>query len=773
MADSAPVAAVSAPPPDSSEAAREKKLRQIFLALAVMTLIINLDGGGVPAALVNIQRTFQLTPIELGILGALVYVGQASGSVLCGPLLKKYSPTRVCQVALVANTFATFMFAMAQSNVWLLSARFLIGVLQAAPAVYFPVWVDEFGPESSRTVWMAAIQAGAPLGIMMGYVFAGIMTNDPNDTFGWRVPFLVQSAVLSVFSLLSPGLPKSLFDIGMAPKPPGALPASYDAGGAAELTHNGKKADAAEAPTSGLLPGKSPSNGSSQDRRSLATPLPALAEGRDSATSMPSTRQSFVSGPFSQIAASAKGSLGSPSVATSRESHASRETRPSVSSSTLEGLITRASFVAAHMPFGNQAMAGAVTGRERLDSTAALSEMFVANHEQVGSSLKRMSCAVGGASSRMSRRLSDAPTSGRESPGESQGSMPSVRELAPSIVGDEGAAVADDDNAPAGGAPAAGGAGGAAELPPTPLSTRDAVKQLLGTSTYMYTVGAMSALFFVVTGIQFWVTMYLVKVLGGAMETVVGVFAASSITMPILGVAVGATIVDRLGGYAGPKGVARTLKICATFCTLAAAAAFMTCFVPPMDGDGDMVLVVGLICVTLFFGGCVIPSATGVLMEVAAPEARPVASAGSMFAFQTFGYALAPLVSAIVMQAAGCGSLCDEDAGVPPASPTNATGNLSYAPPMPPTAPPALPPDEMGTVISPKQLTWGFRTVMAWGLIGATFMTLAWRAAERDCRLKLGAELMAVGAEGNSEAKPAHRPSVRENNLPSVRNSHI
>ena len=56
-----------------------------------------------------------------------------------------------------------------------------------SPAVYFPVWVDEFGPEKSRTVWMALIQAGAPIGIMCGYVFAGVMTEDSEtDTFGWR-----------------------------------------------------------------------------------------------------------------------------------------------------------------------------------------------------------------------------------------------------------------------------------------------------------------------------------------------------------------------------------------------------------------------------------------------------------------------------------------------------------------------------------------------------------------------------------------------------------
>jgi hypothetical protein len=189
---------------------------------------------------------------------------------------------------------------------------------------------------------------------------------------------------------------------------------------------------------------------------------------------------------------------------------------------------------------------------------------------------------------------------------------------------------------------------------------------------------------------------------------VVATFAIVSITMPILGVAVGSAIVDKLGGYSGKEGVARTLKICAIFAVIAASAALATCFVPP--GGSAFAIVVSLICVTLFFGGCIIPSATGVLMEVAVPEARAVASAGSMFAFQLFGYALSPLVSAIVMQIAG----------------DNASGT-------------ALDEADGGVVeITPAQLELGFRTVMAWGLFGALFFCIAWRAAERERRLAAG-----------------------------------
>lgn len=73
---------------------------------------------------------------------------------------------------------------------------------------------------------------------------------------------------------------------------------------------------------------------------------------------------------------------------------------------------------------------------------------------------------------------------------------------------------------------------------------------------------------------------------------------------------------------------------------------------------------------------------------------------------------MAPLVSAIVMEMAGCGTYCD-DADDP--SVGNVT-NASYV--MPPSSPPSAPAGGAAVVISPKQLKWGFRTVMTWGVFG-------------------------------------------------------
>ena len=56
-------------------------VRRQFKAFSVLCILMNFDGGAVPAGLTNIEAAFQLTAAQVGLLGSLVYIGQAAGSV--------------------------------------------------------------------------------------------------------------------------------------------------------------------------------------------------------------------------------------------------------------------------------------------------------------------------------------------------------------------------------------------------------------------------------------------------------------------------------------------------------------------------------------------------------------------------------------------------------------------------------------------------------------------------------------------------------------------
>ena len=48
-------------------------------------------------------------------------------------------------------------------------------------SIYFPVWVDQFGPKTTKTIMMAFIQVASPLGIVIGYAMTkGIVMGGSN-----------------------------------------------------------------------------------------------------------------------------------------------------------------------------------------------------------------------------------------------------------------------------------------------------------------------------------------------------------------------------------------------------------------------------------------------------------------------------------------------------------------------------------------------------------------------------------------------------------------
>jgi hypothetical protein len=65
------------------------------------------------------------------------------------------------------------MFGLSPNIPSLLISRFGIGVSLAFITIYAPVWVDEFAPTASATMWMSLLQLAIPLGTNFpGLVYA-------------------------------------------------------------------------------------------------------------------------------------------------------------------------------------------------------------------------------------------------------------------------------------------------------------------------------------------------------------------------------------------------------------------------------------------------------------------------------------------------------------------------------------------------------------------------------------------------------------------------
>ncbi|KAL8436359.1 hypothetical protein ACSSS7_001759 [Eimeria intestinalis] len=129
--------------------------------------------------------------------------------------LQSYGAKWLLVGSLLCLSSSLFFFSSADSLMLMYFTRFITGLCQAVPVVYFPVWVDDFAPEGQVTRWMSYTQLAGIGGTVGGYFFGGVFSRftGPSGESKWRTPFFVQSVALIPVVLLLAALPASLVNL--------------------------------------------------------------------------------------------------------------------------------------------------------------------------------------------------------------------------------------------------------------------------------------------------------------------------------------------------------------------------------------------------------------------------------------------------------------------------------------------------------------------------------------------------------------------------------
>ncbi|XP_026193461.1 uncharacterized protein LOC34619748 [Cyclospora cayetanensis] len=157
---------------------------------------------------------------------------------------------------------------------------------------------------------------------------------------------------------------------------------------------------------------------------------------------------------------------------------------------------------------------------------------------------------------------------------------------------------------------------------------------LLMTPMYVTPMLTLCALLFVVTGVQFWGTIFFTSSLGLSPTVAMLTFAAVAATSPVAGVVMGGVTVDAVGGYKTLSGRRRTLYACTAYATAAVITAVIGSF------SSNTYMCVGSLWFLLYFGAAMLPPLTGIQIDAVSPRLRTLASGVSMFFYNILGYAL-------------------------------------------------------------------------------------------------------------------------------------
>ncbi len=158
---------------------------------------------------------------------------------------------------------------------------------------------------------------------------------------------------------------------------------------------------------------------------------------------------------------------------------------------------------------------------------------------------------------------------------------------------------------------------------------------------------AISCLYFVITGIQFWITDYMISVVKLPEQVVFLSFGIISISATVAGVIIGGISIHRLGGYQDP----RAFKLCLV---MAFAAAIVGAPIPYLN---SAVLLGIFLSLLLFCGSFIMPTLTGnwpltlgKMISCVPKHHRAYANSLGAIFLNLLGYLPAPLLYGVMQQ---------------------------------------------------------------------------------------------------------------------------
>ena len=177
--------------------------KYVYACLISLNICVQYDTGALAALMADdeegLAHIFSLSTTEQGLLLSVAHLGVTLGCMVSGNALQKIYAKNLLLLSCVVNTLTAWLFALSPNFELLLISRILNGFSQSFLIVFAPIWTDEFAPKQYKTTWLSLSEAGGPLGIVVGYLVAGLLTENANVE--WRVAFYIQASLLSILTL--------------------------------------------------------------------------------------------------------------------------------------------------------------------------------------------------------------------------------------------------------------------------------------------------------------------------------------------------------------------------------------------------------------------------------------------------------------------------------------------------------------------------------------------------------------------------------------------
>ncbi|KAF1771829.1 Major facilitator superfamily domain [Phytophthora cactorum] len=617
----------------------------LFKYLILTQIIVYLEAGSIPCLLDQLSVSLNLDATQQGALGGVVYLALSAASPLCAFFLHRFNPRIVLGLSLLCNNVAVLMLALTPTGLalsanMLILARAAVGFTQAFPCIYTPLWVDEYAPREKVAGWMSYLQGSVPMGVMLGY-FAGTVSNWlVPESFSliqtWRWPFLLQFLALLPINVA----------IFFVPKKHLVIRSDNDR----DAVGSGGTESASASSSDGCMD-DTQSIDVAEETLSKASAQEEEEEPRQEDEEEPRCNElePLNSGRGGFLSARGRAGFGLHSFLDETVAGTPMSTRSTTYHDEEDALLASAS------------MYGASSQRS-FRQLHQNQQQYHLGHCEDDSGVSSLRRSMIRPPSMRGAPLLDAVANELEKGEEGSANAPAPIKTSPI-------------NAKAGNEPVSKSLSstyGALDTAITPMRSprmsprmsmleasileeefmevyeqgafSEGVYELLHIPVFCLIVFGLTTVYFVVTGVQYWSTIFMIKSLHASKYLVNALFVVVSGTGPILGVFFGGWLIDRYGGYIGVEQRAKALGICMILGLTAFAISAVTTFFD------DIYITAGFLWLLLFFGGAILPACTGIFISVVPAEHRALASSFSVMVFNLFGYALSPYLTGLIME---------------------------------------------------------------------------------------------------------------------------
>jgi len=513
-------------------------------------ILLNYDTGVIPASLLQILKEIDLNFKEQALLGSLVYLGLSFASLFVSLIFAKWGPSKTCACALLLNTLSCFLFSCSNIKLLLFFCRFLMGVSEAFIVIYGPVWVNNYSPKEHSAKWMGILHSVTALGVMVGYVFAGIVINFFSHIFSWRFAIQIQGFAQIPVALFFFLEKEEYINVDL----------------------------------------------NSHIERNLNLHLNTISEIEDSLNQKSTPERATTPEPSSNNII--KFDINNPEILKDMKKINSHKNK---FSNIVNNLNQNTNNFHTHNiinnnPFKENNFLPNVLSDNKY-SEKIIHENFKQNKNFYSNNLNSDTFINNPNLCTFQHSGNNINVNGNINNNNNSNSNLQINKSKASLGNNinYSSKVKKNPRMDA-------------------VETNDLKKycnqvyQVVSNPLYITTAMALCSIYFIVTGIQFWMTNYLIDILGNDPVLVVVIFSIVSITAPLGGVIVGGTFADAYGGYRG-KNTLKALKLCSAFGVIAFVFAF------PIGFLYSIIYITVLLWTFLFFGAAIVPVSTGIMVS--------------------------------------------------------------------------------------------------------------------------------------------------------------